>query len=105
MHQFLTFILFWNNTLHVSDVLSAHHQEFKTVDTAAGTRQTDAAVCLLASRQQKLLHLVGCNIEIYSDARSYERQICILIVKILKYKMTRLHNNYNNNYTKNIVTA
>ena len=31
MHQFLKFILFWNNTLHVSDGLSIHRQEFKTV--------------------------------------------------------------------------
>ena len=40
---------FWNDTLHVSDGLSFHHQEFKTVHTA-----TDTAVCLLASRQQYL---------------------------------------------------
>jgi len=31
MHQFLKFILFWNNTLHVSERLSLHHQESKTV--------------------------------------------------------------------------
>jgi hypothetical protein len=30
-------ILFWNNTVHVSDGLSVHHQEFKTVHTATGT--------------------------------------------------------------------
>jgi len=34
MRQFLKFILFWNNTLHVSDGLPVHHQEFKTVHTA-----------------------------------------------------------------------
>jgi len=50
-------ILFWNGTLHVSDGLSVHHQEFKTVHTATGTCQTDTAVCLLASRQQ---YLFGC---------------------------------------------
>jgi len=47
MHQFLKFILFWNNTLHVSDGLSVHHQEFKTVHTATGICQTDTATCLL----------------------------------------------------------
>ena len=36
MHQFLKFILFWNITLHVSDGLSVHHQDFKTVHTATG---------------------------------------------------------------------
>ena len=45
-------ILFWNDTLHVSDGLSVHHQEFKTVHTPTGICQTDTAVCLLASRQQ-----------------------------------------------------
>jgi len=44
--------LFWSDTLHVSDGLSVHHQEFTTVHTATGIRQTDTAVCLLSSRQQ-----------------------------------------------------
>jgi len=48
------FILFLNNTLHVSDGLSVHRQEFKTVNTATGICQTDTAVCFLASRQQYL---------------------------------------------------
>ena len=48
MHQFLKFILFWNNTLHVSDDLSIHHQEFSTVLTAADIGQTDIVACLLA---------------------------------------------------------
>jgi hypothetical protein len=39
-------------TLHVSDGLSVHHQEFKTVHTATGICQTDAATCLLASSYQ-----------------------------------------------------
>ena len=34
MHRCIKFILFWNDTLHVSDSLSAHHPEFKTVHTA-----------------------------------------------------------------------
>jgi len=51
MHQCIKFILFWNDTLHVSGSLSVHHQEFKTVHTATGICQTDAAVCWLASRQ------------------------------------------------------
>jgi len=48
MHQCIKFILFWNDTLHVSDGLSVHYQEFKTVHTATGICQTDTAVCLLA---------------------------------------------------------
>jgi len=40
------FILFWNDTLHVLDSLSIHHQEFMTVHTATGICQTDtAAAC------------------------------------------------------------
>jgi len=48
MNQCIKFILFWNDTLHVLDGLSVHHQEFKTVCTATGIFQTDTAVCLLA---------------------------------------------------------
>ena len=54
MHQCIKFILFWNDTLHVSDGLSVHHQEFKTVHTATGICQTNTADCLLASSQQYL---------------------------------------------------
>jgi len=36
------------DTLHVSDGLSFHHREFKTVHTATGICQTDTAICLLA---------------------------------------------------------
>ena len=43
MHQCIKFILFWNDILHVSDGLSIHHQEFKTVHTATGICQTDTA--------------------------------------------------------------
>ena len=55
MHRCIKCILFWKDTLHVSDGLSVHHQDFKTVHTATGICQTDSAVCLLASRQQNLL--------------------------------------------------
>ena len=40
-------ILFWNGTVHVSDGLSVHHQEFKTVHRATGICQKDTADCLL----------------------------------------------------------
>jgi hypothetical protein len=49
MHQFLKFILILHNTLHVSDGLSVHHQQFKTVHTATVICQTGTAVCLLAT--------------------------------------------------------
>jgi len=48
MHQCIKFILYWNDTLHVSGGLSVHHQEFKTVHTATGICQADTAVCFLA---------------------------------------------------------
>jgi len=53
MHQ-IYFI--WNDSLHVSDSLSIHHQEFKTVHTATRICQKNTAVCLV--------HLVGFTIEI-----------------------------------------
>jgi len=62
MHQFLKFILFWNNTLHVSDGLSVHHQELKTVHTATGIWQTDTAACLLAGmRWNSQFHLIPAS--------------------------------------------
>jgi len=48
IHKCIKFILFWGNTPQVSDGLSVHHQQFKTVRTATGICQTDTAVCLLA---------------------------------------------------------
>jgi len=48
MHQCIKFILFWNDTLHVSDGLSVHLQECNTVHTATGIFQTGTAVSLLA---------------------------------------------------------
>jgi len=60
MHQCIKFllILFWNDTLHVLDGLSIHHQEFKTVLTATGICQTDTAVCLQADSS---ICLVTCT--------------------------------------------
>ena len=60
MHQYIKFILFWNDTLHVSDGLYVHHQQLRTVHTATGIYQTDTAVCCssisfpLASSQEYL---------------------------------------------------
>jgi len=53
MHQCIKFILFWSDTLHVSDGLSVHHQEFETVHTATGICML-ASAYPLASRQQYL---------------------------------------------------
>jgi len=40
-------LLYWSDTLHVSDGLSVHHQELKTVYTATG--MSNRYCCLLAS--------------------------------------------------------
>jgi len=50
-HQYVKFILFLNDTVHVSGFLSVHHQEFMTVHTATGICQT-VNCCLL--------YLFGC---------------------------------------------
>jgi len=41
MHQCIKFVLFWNDTVHVSGGLSDHHQELENVHTATGICQTD----------------------------------------------------------------
>jgi hypothetical protein len=48
MHQIFKFIVFCSSTLHVSDGLSVHHQESKTLHTASDICQTDFVDCLLA---------------------------------------------------------
>ena len=99
MHQCITFILFWNDTLHVSDGLSVHHQEFKTVHTATDICQTDTDVCLLVGTHKQadirlsktrrvsfqkynkfdtLVHLVGFTIErnIRKPLQQLNKQLC-----------------------------
>jgi len=58
MHQCIKFILFWNNTLHVSDGLSVHHQEFKTVHTA--TKQILLSACQQADSSNCLTYACCC---------------------------------------------
>ena len=53
MQQCIKFILCLTDTLHISEGLSVHHQQFKTVHTATGICQTDTAVCLLARTRWK----------------------------------------------------
>ena len=86
MHQCIKFILFWNDTLHVSDGLSFHHQEFKTVHTATGICQTDTAVCLLASRQQYLFDVVR------TVWRSRFGRGCVPVVRVLNEWMNEWMN-------------
>ena len=44
MRQSITFILLWNDPLHVLDDLSFHDQEFKIVHTATGICQTNTGL-------------------------------------------------------------
>jgi len=45
----VSYLFYWRNTLHVSDGLSVHHQELKTVHTVTDICKTDIDDCLLAS--------------------------------------------------------
>jgi len=47
MHNISNLLYFLISTLHVSDGLSFHHQESKTVHTASGICHTVSATCLL----------------------------------------------------------
>jgi hypothetical protein len=51
MPHFFKFILFFISTLHISDGLSVHHKESKTVHTISGVCQTDFVDCLLAGKR------------------------------------------------------
>ena len=52
--------VFWNDTLLISDGLSIHHQEFKTVHRATDICQTDTVVCLQAGRSISLTNACCC---------------------------------------------
>ena len=101
MHRCTNFILFWNDTLHVSDGLSVHHQEFLQFHlvpdsemTAVSVWQMLVAVCAVlnswrwterpsetcrGSFQNKinLIHWCILLVLLYKwcyDERPYERQ-------------------------------
>jgi len=48
MHKSIKYILFLNDTLHVSDGLPVQYQELETIHTATGICQTNNSDCLLA---------------------------------------------------------
>jgi len=57
MRQGINFILFGNDTLHVSDGFSVHHQAFKT--TYSNRHLSNRYCCLLASKQTELGSAIG----------------------------------------------
>jgi hypothetical protein len=83
--------LFLYNTLHVSDSLSYHHQEFRTVRAATVICQTETATCLLAGTRWNWVSCVVrgvFTIGIYYDARTYERQITRHSVQLISLYMS-----------------
>jgi len=101
-------IYFWNETVHVSDGSSVHHQEFFTVHTAMvyiiqvcwhipllcvqwktpddGQRNRTKHVQFYSKNKfEKLVHLVGFIIRMYHDARSPERHITLDTVHNVRY--------------------
>ena len=76
MNQCIRFISFCNDTLHVSDGLSVHHQESKTAHTA---------VCLLARRQQYLFDkclLLMCSLGLLMvDGKTVRNTYCVNKIK------------------------
>jgi len=60
MHNISKFVLFWNNTVHVSEGLSVHHQESKTVPRASGVCHTSpvAAFPLATSYRTCMTYLM-----------------------------------------------
>ena len=79
MHHCIKFILFWNDTLHVSDGLSIHHQQFKTVHTATRQQYLTYACCCMYSRE--LLKMDGKTASKFPVAsrQQYLFDICLLL--------------------------
>ena len=91
MYQINSLILFRSKNLHVSDSLSVHHQELKTVHTATGICQTDTADCLLASRHSIYFTYACCcmySLEILMmDGMTFETCRMLLQNKINKFEI------------------
>jgi len=47
MYQCIKFILFWNDTLHVSDGFAVHHQEIKLLTACSKQSAVLFDICLL----------------------------------------------------------
>jgi len=88
MHQGSKFILFWNDTLHISDGLCVHHHQFKTVNTATGICETDTAVCLLAGPMS--VKTKRCVSTLISGAKTAGQTdlCCLLFYSKLPVKVT-----------------
>jgi len=83
MHECFKFILFWNDTLNVSNGLSVHHQEFETVHTATGICQTDSSICKI-SVEYRILYIVyggGAN-KVYSFINFYTASALYIYIYI-----------------------
>ena len=77
---------FGNNTLHVSDGLSVHHQQFKTVHTATDICQTDTAVCLVVGTRWN-----GVQYCTYSNRHMSNRYCCLLASGYEMERSSRLY--------------
>jgi hypothetical protein len=74
----------WSNTLHVSEGLSVHHQEFKTVYTATGISQTDTVDCLLASSRQYLFDTGASSWFYYRNCLAHRKTQLLHITLLCK---------------------
>jgi len=99
MHQFLKFILFWNNILHVSDSLYNHHQEFKIVYTTTGGCQTDTVARLLAGTRWNCMERKDRpgHVRVLYQNKINLRNWCIWLVLLQKY--ITIHGPMNVKYT------
>ena len=59
--QYLKFILFWNNTLHVSGGLSVHHQKSKTVHIASGICHTGSVAACQQAATEPVWYATVCT--------------------------------------------
>ena len=85
MHRRIKLISFWNDTLHVSDGLFVHQQEFKTVhtavkqillsQTAVSVWQMPVAVCTVFNLRQQ--YLFDKCLLLYVQSWTCDSNICL----------------------------
>jgi len=92
MHQCVKFILFWNDTLHVSDGLSVHHHVFKTVYTATGICQADTAVYFILFWNDTLRVSDGLSVhhQVFKTVHTATGSICLTNACCCMYSLEHL---------------
>jgi len=96
--QYLKFILYWNNTLRISDGLSVHRQESKTVHT-----ESDMCRKVASFQRNFAIRRLGRRVVCYKDVRSVVLRYIYTRHRTINLLPRSCTNNYINNHHNSIL--